>query len=433
MKKILPLALILVLLVAAASARANARPDFEFGTKGKVLLRDGMRVPNASALLPDGRVVVAQYRQMVAYLPSGRIDQGFGEGGSASLLVPPGSSSAAIADVLVDSQGRLVVVGSADNDVLVARYLPDGRLDSSFGGGDGYTLTTFGLPPMDPEIPSTIFVPPPTDVPLLSAFAATLDRSDRVLVTGLRQEGHQQVKTFWIGAYEAFVARFTAEGEEDKGFGGDGVIQLPGYDRVGRPLADADGGVFLIASRPSGNVLLHLSSNGAADSGFGQNGGRPAPGESIVGNSGDGLLLSGRLEASGENRVVVKRLRPDATLDRSFGRRGAVTLRLPRLQTARLAVDSSGGILVGFIQSEERNSRKRANAPAGLALARVRPDGSFDKSFGRRGIVAIPLGRGWKVRLSGLGANGSEALLTGGWCGGGDCGTVLAKVDLGSG
>src|SRR5215211_3565361 len=116
MKKILPLALILVLLVGVASAHADARPDSEFGTKGKILLRDGMRAPNASALLPDGRVVVAQYRQMLAFLPSGQIDQGFGVGGTADLLVPSGSSTAAIADVVVDSQGRLVVVGSADSD-----------------------------------------------------------------------------------------------------------------------------------------------------------------------------------------------------------------------------------------------------------------------------------------------------------------------------
>jgi len=433
MKKILPLALILVLLVGVASAHADARPDSEFGTKGKILLRDGMRAPNASALLPDGRVVVAQYRQMLAFLPSGQIDQGFGVGGTADLLVPSGSSTAAIADVVVDSQGRLVVVGSADSDVLVARYLPDGRLDSSFGGGDGYTVTNFGLPPIDPEIPETVFAPPPTDAPQLSAFAASLDSRDRILVTGLRQEGYQQVKTYWINSYEAFVARFSAEGEEDRGFGGGGVIQLPGYDRVGRPVSDAGGGVYLIASRPSGNVLVHLSSVGAADSGFGQDGGRPAPAESIVGNSGGGLLLSGLPEAGGESRLLIKRLQPDAALDRSFGQRGMVTLRLPRLKTARLAVDPSGALLVGFIQRGAVNSQRRANAAAALALARLRPDGSPDKSFGRRGIVAVPLRPGWKVGLSGFEANGSEALFTGGWCGGGDCGTVLAKVDLGNG
>lgn len=440
MKKIVPIALVLALLFGATHAQADGQVDPEFGRGGKVLLPSGPREGLGTALLPDGRVVVAGAKQMVAFLPSGDADRGFGESGSVPLFMPPGSSSASIADVLVDSSGRLVVVGLADSKVLVERFTPDGRLDPSFGGGDGYSISDFGLPPADPGVPPTVFVPPPTDVPQLSGLRATLDGNDRIVIAGVRQSGWQQVKTYWVGASEPFLARFTAEGEEDREFAGDAAVQLPGFSFLGRPAADPDGGIYVAAFRPAGTMLIHFLPQGTLDSGFGENGGRPLPGGTtgnVVLDGSAGLLLDGSLQGSREPGLpagsLIKRLWPDGSRDRSFGRGGAAALRIPRMLYGVVAADPRGGVLVGLPRRGHRKLKKRSAAPSGLALARLRPDGSLDKSFGRRGMVMIPLGRDWEVTLREVEQRGTEVLLSGGWCGGGDCGGVLAKIDLGSG
>ncbi|WP_093116096.1 delta-60 repeat domain-containing protein [Thermoleophilum album] len=54
----------------------------------------------------------------------------------------PGSGAEARASAL-QSDGKLVVVGGIDKDFVVARYNPDGSLDTSFGSG-GKVATDLG-------------------------------------------------------------------------------------------------------------------------------------------------------------------------------------------------------------------------------------------------------------------------------------------------
>src|SRR5687768_5391636 len=52
-------------------------------------------------------------------------------------------------DVVVQSDGKVVVVGTTDfagseqEDFLVVRFNADGSLDTTFGGGDGFVVTDF--------------------------------------------------------------------------------------------------------------------------------------------------------------------------------------------------------------------------------------------------------------------------------------------------
>src|SRR5215212_7442636 len=47
-------------------------------------------------------------------------------------------------DSVLDSSGRIVVIGQADSEIGVARIYPDGSLDSTFGGGDGKVILDSG-------------------------------------------------------------------------------------------------------------------------------------------------------------------------------------------------------------------------------------------------------------------------------------------------
>lgn len=106
------LAVACTLLGFAATARAaGAHLDRGFGTNGVRFLSSSLREPTGAALLGDGRVLVGGEDGLVALLPSGRLDPGFGKGGYARFVQPP-TGVAEASTVAVDRRGRPVVVGS---------------------------------------------------------------------------------------------------------------------------------------------------------------------------------------------------------------------------------------------------------------------------------------------------------------------------------
>jgi uncharacterized delta-60 repeat protein len=82
---------------------------------------------------------------LARYLPNGTLDPSFGSHGT--VLTDFGSGSFDRANALaLQPNGKIVVVGESDAngyDFALARYLPNGTLDTSFSG-DGKVFTTFG-------------------------------------------------------------------------------------------------------------------------------------------------------------------------------------------------------------------------------------------------------------------------------------------------
>jgi uncharacterized delta-60 repeat protein len=133
-------------------------PQFTSDTFGRGTFPDSQsRFPGATrarantlARQPtDGRYVLAGYAvvngrtvpALARFNRTGGLDTGFGAGG---MVTTPLTGSGAFADVTVQPDGRIVATGSSTVDgqtaLFTARYLPDGRLDTSFGG-DGLVLT----------------------------------------------------------------------------------------------------------------------------------------------------------------------------------------------------------------------------------------------------------------------------------------------------
>jgi hypothetical protein len=76
---------------------------------------------------------------IVRYLPDGRLDSSFGSNGKAVAGFPPGSAH--LNAVAIQPDGKIVAVGTrgprffgraevVDDDFALARFRPDGRLDS---------------------------------------------------------------------------------------------------------------------------------------------------------------------------------------------------------------------------------------------------------------------------------------------------------------
>lgn len=455
MKTTLSLVLALAILaLGAAQSPAAERLDSGFGEDGRVALPAQIEATWETVQLGDGRIVVPGRDGLLALLPSGQIDSSFGVGGFASLALPPGATQATVADLLVDLQGRLVVVGTAGlctpgengctdqrNAVLVERFDPNGNLDPGFGEG-GFFTSDFGASPPTPVQPTPgigVPPPPPGQSPSVLARYAAIDAAGRIVISAQRLAGYQFHKGYFVDRNEAFVARLDADGKVDSTFAGGGVLPLSGAETLGRPLADAQGGFFIQSFAATGATLMHLQPNGQADPGFGQSGGRPLPAgtDSPVLLDGSGrLLLYGGLQGWKERRlangILIKRLLPNGSLDRSFGRGGAIQFRMPRLYTARIALDERGRILVGAALKQQSQKGRRPALPAGLALTRLRPGGTPDKSFGRGGIVAVPFQRSVELNIESLTVRNGAALLGAGGCGKGSCGRALARVRLGA-
>lgn len=136
---------------------ADGKPDPSFDTDGITTLSEtGMALTDRGegiAEQPDGRIVIADATggnfgfTLVRLLADGQPDPAFGIAGVVNTPIP-GSPAARgqVADVLVQPDGRIVAAGAGRDEVAPAkfdpkfaavRYLPDGELDKSFGGGTG--------------------------------------------------------------------------------------------------------------------------------------------------------------------------------------------------------------------------------------------------------------------------------------------------------
>ncbi len=136
--------------VTVARFRPDGSVDRAFGQDGVARTETGpFESLQGIALQSDGSIVVAgsnddpgrTVRRMllVRYDPTGDLDPTFGSGGIVITQAAPQSEAA---DVAVDLQDRLVVVGRGVDDAnesgkswLVVRHLPDGARDPSFGEG----------------------------------------------------------------------------------------------------------------------------------------------------------------------------------------------------------------------------------------------------------------------------------------------------------
>jgi uncharacterized delta-60 repeat protein len=132
---------------------ADGTPDPGFGTSGIVEQGFSGRGAGANALAvqPDGKILVAGFAfgasgidsdfALVRLDPDGTLDPSFGKGGIVTTNLGTAGDDARA--VVVQPDGRIVVAGSADEDIALARYLPDGTLDTTFGHG-GSTITDLG-------------------------------------------------------------------------------------------------------------------------------------------------------------------------------------------------------------------------------------------------------------------------------------------------
>jgi uncharacterized delta-60 repeat protein len=334
-------------------------------------------------LQPDGKIVIAGYSAddyaVARLMPDGSLDPSFdGDSGSGNGIVktPMTPSFDDPAGVAVDQQGRIVVAGkTGTDDVGVARYLPDGKLDKSLAG-DG---TLIDLTPTAEHVEALAIV------------------DGGLLVAG----GN--------GSDDSFVYRYTDSGALDPGFSKTGR-RVVDYG-VGMPddaatLAVQSDGTIVVGHRVEGpgnppDSVVALTPGGALDTGFANAGSFSVDAAlSSVALAGDGkIIVGGYAEFEGDYAFWVERRNADGTPDTGFAGGAPVHTRvLPgaACYVDHLAVAPDGKIYAG---GETYNNDIETDM---LALVRYQVDPDPQAVAGASGPVgstAPPLG---PLALSGL-------------------------------
>ncbi|HKO38413.1 MAG TPA: hypothetical protein VJU14_08600 [Solirubrobacterales bacterium] len=285
----------------------------------------------------------------------------------------------------------------------VIRYLPDGRLDPWFAEG-GVLRTTFGLPgPRDESGLS----PASADHVAVRLAGLGIDGGGRILLAGSYAE--RTVKCPDGGSYEmplAFLARFGPDGQPDGSFGQGGLALQPGLGLPTDLQVDAAGASTFTATPPRCGLpregaLARVDATGSPDVSFGSGGRRglaEPPARLTTDPNGRLLVLSSPRRFNGPGRVhsvtVIRRFNGKGALDRSFARHGAAGIRLPGRSSlfGSIAVDPRGRVLLAGALNLRR-TKPQTDSIRRFVLARLRSDGLRDLSFGSRGTLTTPFGR----------------------------------------
>ncbi len=379
--RLLPIGTLLAWQLAMAGpAQAKAGDlDPSFGIGGKVTTDffGGLDEPSGLVALADGSLVAAGFANegpprdfaLARYTPNGTLDPSFGTGGKVTTDFY-GFTDHAQAGLVVQPDGKLVAAGASftfftggNYDFALARYQPDGTLDPNFGSGGKVTT---GISGFDDQ-----------------AFALALQPDGKLVAAG-------------EASADFALARYNPDGTLDPSFNGSGLVTTDfagAFDRVEALAVQADGKLVAAGQAFSGAsldfALARYNPDGSLDASFGSGGkvttdlagGDDAGFFAMAVLAGGKLMVLGSgLTGAGQN-FTLARYNPNGTLDPSFGSGGMVT------------TDFAGGDDIGLSLVVQANGKLVAGgydftgAVRDFALARYKPNGTLDHSFGRRGKV----------------------------------------------
>ena len=381
--------------VPTAAARAQAGGlDPAFGSAGLVTLDlGGQETGFDVALQPDGRILTAGVIQqpdldldfaLTRSLPDGSPDPSFGSGGGVRTDFGGLDQAEAVA---LQPDGRILVAGRTeasggpqlDSDVALARYLPDGSLDPSFGVGGRVTTdlgTNTHLSPGD-------------------GYGLELMPDGRIVFAGL--------SVTVTNDRRFFALRYLPDGSLDVSFGFLGITgtSLPGALAPAMVL-QPDGRILLGGGAFPGSTghdfaLLRYLPSGLPDAGFGTGGVVFTDLGGVDACTALALQPDGRIVAAGRSSddFALARYLADGSPDPSFGAGGLVTTDLGGPDGGEALVVEPGGRIVvagddGMVADPD------------FLLARYRSDGALDPTFGSGGTVTTPFAPGTGDRVSAM-------------------------------
>jgi uncharacterized delta-60 repeat protein len=372
-------------LVSSTCSAAPGDLDATFGSGTvKVITQHstGNEYAYAIALQPDKKMVVGGYCYngsdydfcLARYLPNGALDTSFNSTGK--VLTPIGPDDESVSAVAVQLDGKIVAAGycsnGRNNDFCLARFLPNGALDTTFNT-TGKVITAIG---------------PGND----TAFALALQPDGKIIVAGYCSNGSNN---------DFCLVRYLANGTLDTNFNSTGTVLTS--------VGTADGFVIALALQPDGKIvaagrcsnnmnydfcLVRYLSTGQLDASFNTTG-------KVVKSIGPGNSYVSALALQADGKIVVTgfcsngtsfnfclaRYLPSGQLDTSFNAIGTTVTPVGAWgdTATAVALQPDGKIIVvGFCDNSDGHFD--------FCLARYLGEGILDMGFNANGKVITPIG-----------------------------------------
>jgi uncharacterized delta-60 repeat protein len=346
-------------LISIPSASAAVGDlDISFDTDG--IVKTGIRIDSraeAVVVQTDGKIIAAGFSSsggnndfaLARYNPDGQLDTSFGTAGIVTTSV---RASSEITSVALQSDGKIVAAGwSYDNSFVnnfgLARYNPDGQLDTSFGTA-GIVTTSMGAQSSGAE-------------------EIKIQSDGKIVVAGYSETA--SITSFAL-------ARYNPDGSLDTSFGTGGktTTSVEGNNDYANSLVIQSDGKIIAAGyslnqtgtrNDNDFALVRYNTNGSLDTSFGTGGkvtNEIDPGDgseafSIVVQNDQKLVLTGStFTGGGPSIIAVARYNVDGSLDTSFGTGGKTTTPIEALSRGRsVVIQSDGKILVAGSISDGTN------------------------------------------------------------------------------
>jgi uncharacterized delta-60 repeat protein len=298
--------------------------DATFGGGGQVVTPfPGLSNVGAQAMIyqPDGKLVVAGQASdsvgpefaLARYNADGSLDTAFGSGGRVIATFPGAYfNDNGASGLALQQDGKIVAVGNVgdgtgSNAFGVARFNPNGSLDTSFGsGGLAMAAGFFTLEDAD-------------------ARAVAIQANGKIVVAG-------------TAASQFVLARFNPDGTLDSTFGSDGITR-PAYGNANAVALQADGKIVEAGDDLSAQFqVARVNTDGSPDATFGSGGAATInflPTAVFAGANAVQVQPNGKIVAAGgasgsQDYLALARFTATGHKDTSFGTKGGVLTAVPQ-------------------------------------------------------------------------------------------------------
>ncbi|MGB6041927.1 MAG: Ig-like domain-containing protein, partial [Pirellulales bacterium] len=372
---------------------------FDIGFKSTVQ-NDGKLIVVGSSFFADNNISVARFNV------DGTLDLTFG-GGDGIAILDVGGSELAV-DVAVQSDGKIVVLGTtdvvADSDLVVARFNADGTLDTGFDG-DGYAITDVS----GVDNAGAVAIQTDDKIVIAGANAAggnnftvvrydtdgSLDTSfdtdgivdidfggssfDQASAITIQTDG--MIVVGGVSDNQYALARLTVAGALDTSFDTDGLVITDfgaGNERISDLIVQSDGKIVAGGTANLDFALARYNTDGSLDTLFDTDGmqtsdmGATEQGYDLALTSSEKIVISGYTDLIGSNDVMVQRYNSDGSIDATFNTVGTVISVVGVSHEYGYSVDvlADDSVVVGGYSS-----------PGGFLLNKYNEDGTPDTSF----------------------------------------------------
>ena len=398
---------------AVTRLTADGAVDTTFGDSGTATTQLGTGdVVEAAEPLSDGGLVIAGRAStsggfsaiaLLKYRADGTLDPSFGNAGIVFAPLPRvgGNAFGQILAETFDHHGRILISGyvpvpvpgddvNAATASFVARYLPDGTPDSSFGP-NGMLIDKADPPASDVAVLA--------DDTIVTVGELESNNTDSLVLKRYAEDGTAEpsstLGSFPSGFDQPMLAAF-ADGSVAVTVDNGTVNNLP-VDALFRIRADGTresvtpaARVRLLVGLPDGSVaalawdgaLYHYRANGTLDPGFfAAPPSEPSAANALAVRADGAVVTAGWAERGGRRVIELARFQP-GTLDPAFGNGGIADTPVGTgdAEASALVLLPDGRLLVA------------GRAGGRSALLRYLPTGALDLTFGTGGMVLGPSG-----------------------------------------